>query len=611
MNGTELLRVVEMIHRDKSIEKEVVFEGIEQAIVSAARKHFGEESAVDVNINRDSGDVSALVDGDSLNSDEIGDLLGRIAAQTAKQVLIQKVREAERDNLFDEYTDIRSQIVTGTVSRVEGGSVTVNLGKVEGFLPRSEQIPGESCRVGERVRSIVLDVRKAGSRVKIILSRSHTDLVRRLFELEIPEIADHVIQIRSIAREAGYRSKVAVSCDDSKVDAVGACVGIRGSRIKNIINELGGEERIDIVRWNDSLHVLVPNALQPAEVEDVVLCPMLGKVIVLVQEDNLSLGIGRKGQNVRLASKLVGWDINIMTQERLDEQIDDTIQAFSKIPQVSEELAENLVVQGFFTFDDLSVIEPDQLQEISGLSDEDCEAIVEFADREALRVEQEERQLARLKREQAALERAAADAGASMDRTEERKEVQPEGQAEEQPELEGAKLVGAVEGSAIGEEPVTDAVATDDGLTEEEEAAMKATENESPDETGESQEDAAHTLDVAEEAAEQGGFSTPGTQKPRRPSYESPADRHTPSEDEAPTGEHAADNTPAEVKTFLDEATEAVPGGEPGVEVESSEQIEEAIIEPHNPPVTGTEDAEAGAIVSGTQPDIRRSQGGT
>jgi N utilization substance protein A len=183
--------------------------------------------------------------------------------------------------------------------------------------------------------------------VKIILSRSHSDLVRRLFELEIPEIADHVIQVRSIAREAGYRSKVAVSCDDSKVDAVGACVGVRGSRIKNIINELGGEERIDIVRWNDSLLVLVPNALQPAEVEDVILCPMLGKVIVLVQEDNLSLAIGRKGQNVRLASKLVGWDIHVMTQERLDEQIDETIQEFSKIPQVSEELAENLVVQGF------------------------------------------------------------------------------------------------------------------------------------------------------------------------------------------------------------------------------------------------------------------------
>jgi N utilization substance protein A len=582
MNGTELLRVVEMIHRDKSIEKEVVFEGIEQAIVSAARKHFGEESAVDVNINRDSGDVSAQVDGDSLNSDEIGDLLGRIAAQTAKQVLIQKVREAERDNLFDEYTEIRSQIVTGTVSRVEGGSVTVNLGKVEGFLPRSEQIPGESYRVGERVRAIVLDVRKAGSRVKIILSRSHSDLVRRLFELEIPEIADHVIQVRSIAREAGYRSKVAVSCDDSKVDAVGACVGVRGSRIKNIINELGGEERIDIVRWNDSLLVLVPNALQPAEVEDVILCPMLGKVIVLVQEDNLSLAIGRKGQNVRLASKLVGWDIHVMTQERLDEQIDETIQEFSKIPQVSEELAENLVVQGFFTFDDLSVIEPDQLQEISGLTDEDCEAIVEYADREALRVEQEERQLARLKREQAALERAAADAGANMD-----DQPQPAARAAEpaaEPATDAAESTESADDVSAMEAGSDEGGADEDEASAEGEAGPEGSEETGPD---------MHTLEVAEDAREEGGFSTPRTQS-RRTARESDADE-----------------APAEVKTFLEEASEAVPGGEPGLEVESSEQIEAAIIEPHVPAMTDDEQAEAGTTVSGTQPDIRHSQGGT
>ncbi len=407
MNGPELLRVVEMIHRDKSIEKNIVFDGIEQAIVSAARKHFGEEVEIDVKVDRLTGEPSASIDGDPLNADEIGDLLGRIAAQTAKQVMIQKIREAERDHLFDEFGELRSQIVTGTVSRVEGGSVTVNLGKAEGFLPRSEQIPGEGYRVGERVRAIVLDVRKAGSRVKIILSRCHADLVRRLFELEIPEIADHVIRIRSISREAGYRTKVAVSCDDSKIDGVGACVGVRGARIKNIINELGGEERIDIVRWNDSLHVLVPNALQPAEVEDVVLCPMLGKVIVLVREDSLSLAIGRKGQNVRLASKLVGWDIHVMTQDRLDEQIDQTIGEFSQAPHVSEELAENLVVQGFFTFDDLSVIEPDQLEEISGLTEEQCAEIVEFADEKALQAEQAEREEYRLKREQAALERLA------------------------------------------------------------------------------------------------------------------------------------------------------------------------------------------------------------
>ena len=399
MNGSELLRVVDAIHRDKNIDKEIVFEGIEQAIISAARKHFGEESDVVVDIDRDSGQPSAKVDGKDLDADEIGDLLGRIAAQTAKQVMIQKIREAERDSLYDEYEELRSQIVTGAVSRVEGGSVTVNLGKVEGFLPRSEQIPGESHRVGERVRAIVMEVRKQGSRVKIILSRTHPDLVRRLFELEIPEVSEHVIEVRSLAREAGYRSKVAVSCYDSKIDPVGACVGVRGSRIKNIVDELAGE-RIDIVRWNDSLQVLVPNALQPAEVEDVILCPMLGKVIVLVRDDQLSLAIGKKGQNVRLASKLVGWDIEVLTQERLDEKLDRAIGKFSQVPAITDELAESLVAQGFFSFEDLSVIEPDQLAELGGLTPEQCDEIVAFADERAL-IEEEEEQQQRIAAQQA------------------------------------------------------------------------------------------------------------------------------------------------------------------------------------------------------------------
>ena len=437
MNGPELLRVVDAIHRDKNIEKAIVFDGIEQAILSAARKHFGEEADVVVTIDRENGDVSAKVEGESLDADEIGDLLGRIAAQTAKQVMIQKIREAERDALYDEFIELKSQIVTGAVTRVEGGSVTVSLGKVEGFLPRSEQIPGESFRVGERVRAVIMDVRKAGSRVKIILSRTHVDLVRRLFELEIPEVADHVIEVRSLAREAGYRSKVAVSCFDSKIDCVGACVGVRGSRIKSVVDELVGE-RIDIVRWNDSLQVLVPNALQPAEVEDVILCPMLGKVIVLVLEDQLSLAIGKKGQNVRLASKLVGWDIHVMTQEKLDEQIDKSMSAFSQIPGVTPELAEDLVVQGFFTFDDLSVIEPDQLAELGGLTPEQCEAIIDVADIEAAREEERERQLARenarLRREQAELEAMAptpAEPEASEEQEEESDEEESESAADE------------------------------------------------------------------------------------------------------------------------------------------------------------------------------------
>jgi N utilization substance protein A len=387
MNGPELLRIVDAIHRDKSIDKEIVFEGIEQAILSAARKHYGEEEVLDVHVDRTSGHPTVKLNGVEVDSD----VLGRISAQTAKQVMIQKIREAERDSLFDEYVDQRNQIVTGTVAKLEGGSSIVNLGKVEGLLPRGEQIPGEGFRVGDRVRAIVLEVRKSGSRVKIILSRTHVEFVRRLFELEIPEVAERIIEVRSLAREAGYRSKVAVSCIDNNIDAVGACVGVRGARIKNITGELG-DEKIDIVRWNDSLQVLVPNALQPAEVEDVILCPMLGRVIVLVRDDQLSLAIGKRGQNVRLASKLVGWDIEVMTREELDEQLERAVTAFSETPGVTADLAESLVAQGFLSFDDLSVIEPDQLAEMGGLTEEQCEAIVAHAEQEGERLEQEQRQ---------------------------------------------------------------------------------------------------------------------------------------------------------------------------------------------------------------------------
>jgi len=460
MNGNEILRIVDAIHRDKGIDKETVFEGIEQAILSAARKHLGEEAEIIVFIDRDSGEPSVTCDGEKLDPDVLGDLLGRVSAQTAKQVMIQRIREAERDTLFDEFTDLQSQLMTGTVTRLDHGSATVNLGKVEAILPRSEQIPGETHRVGERVRAIVLEVRKHGPRIRVVLSRSHPDMVRRLFEIEIPEISERVIEIRSLAREAGYRSKVAVSCFDTKVDAVGACVGVRGARIRNIVDELAGE-RIDIVRWNDSLQVLVPNALQPAEVEDVILCPMLGKVIVLVRDDQLSLAIGKKGQNVRLASKLVGWDINVMTQEKLDELLDEAVTAFCQVPHVNEDLAENLVAQGFFSFDDLSVIEPDQLEELSGLTSEQCDEIVEYADEESLKAEQaeirekEERKLAR------EMDRIEVDAGReSLEESEAERvaETVTEAAAEEDAaeSAETAEAEAAEEAEATAEEDITD-----------------------------------------------------------------------------------------------------------------------------------------------------------
>ena len=413
MNGNEVLRVVDALHRDKNIDKEIVFEGIEQAILSAARKHFGEDFELEVHVDREHGEPTIKCNEKELDPDELGDILGRVSAQTAKQVMIQKLREAERDSVFDEFEEMKHELVGGTIVRFEGGAAIVSIGKVEAVLPRSEQIPGESYRTNERVRAIVLEVRKAGSRVKVILSRKHPELVLRLFESEIPEVSERIIEVRSLAREAGYRSKVAVSCIDNKIDPVGACVGVRGARIRTIVDELAGE-RVDIVRWNDSLQVLVPNSMQPAEVEDVILCPMLGRVIVLVRDDQLSLAIGKRGQNVRLASKLVGWDIEVMTQNELDEQLEKSVAAFSEVPGVEAELAENLVSQGFFSFYDLSVIEPDELAELGGLTAEQCDAIVDFADIEAEKAEKaeekrksEEAQLRAIEREQQAAAAAA------------------------------------------------------------------------------------------------------------------------------------------------------------------------------------------------------------
>lgn len=383
MDSKEILRIVDAIHREKNINKEIVFEGIEAAIISAAKKHYGEQSEITVKIDRIDGKISGSLNGTPMDPAE---MVERIGAQTAKQVMIQKIREAERDQLFDEYEEQRGQLITGVVQRYEGGAATVALGNVEAILPKSEQIPGETHHANERVRATVYEVKKQGSRVRVILSRTKPQLVQRLFEQEIPEIAESVIEIRAISREPGYRTKVAVSSTDQRVDCVGACVGVRGNRIKNIVDELGGE-RIDIVRWSEDMQVLIPNALQPATTEEVILCQMLGRAIVLVQEDQLSLAIGRRGQNVRLASKLCGWDIEIMTREELDEQIEQAVMGFSSLEGVEPELAEKLVGEGFLSYDDLSVIEPDALMEMGSLSQEVVDRIVEQAEGKAAEAE--------------------------------------------------------------------------------------------------------------------------------------------------------------------------------------------------------------------------------
>ncbi|OHB80348.1 MAG: transcription termination factor NusA, partial [Planctomycetes bacterium RBG_16_64_10] len=410
MNPAEVMRIVDAIHRDKNIDKEIVFEGIEAMVLSAARRYFGEERDIAVHIDRQDGSITGSCDSAPIDPAE----LGRVGAQTAKQVVIQKIREAECEALYTEYHALIGQMVTGVIHRYEGGAATVALSNVEALLPRSEQIPGETHHANERVRATVFEVRKSGSRVKIILSRIRPQLVQHLFEQEIPEIADGVIEVKAMAREPGYRSKVAVSSSDPRVDCVGACVGVRGNRIKNIVDELAGE-RIDIVRWSDDLEVLIPNALQPAEVEQVIFCKMLGRAIVLVREDQLSLAIGRRGQNVRLASKLCGWDIEIMTQDELAESIDRAVSGFSEVEGVEVELAEKLVEEGFLSYDDLSIIEPDALMEMGGLSVEGADAVVVQAEVKAAEAEAAAAEQRRRQREQERLEQATAAADAERE----------------------------------------------------------------------------------------------------------------------------------------------------------------------------------------------------
>src|SRR5262245_28772088 len=386
-----VLSLVETMHREKNISKDIIFGGIEAAIQLAIERAAMDEVDVLVHIDRTTGEIIAQK-GDQMIEPEY---LGRIAAPTDQQVMTQKIREAESEGVFNEFQARKGDLVTATVQRVDNGTAIVTVtkdqkssGTVEAILPRSEQIPGETHQVNDRIKAVVMDVRKQGHRVKIVLSRCHPDFVRALFEQEIPESQDRTIEIKQVAREAGYRSKVAVSSIDMKVDCVGACVGVRGSRIKNVIDEINGE-RIDIVRWNDSMQVMIPNALQPAEISDVQLYPRLGRAIVLVAEDQLSLAIGRRGQNVRLASKLVGWDIDIMTMDELSRDLDKAERWFSRIPGIQSEHIEALITEGFFSYTDLTFLEAEQLAEIIGIDPEAADDMIIFAEEEAERIERE------------------------------------------------------------------------------------------------------------------------------------------------------------------------------------------------------------------------------
>lgn len=317
MNPEDVLRMIEIIHHEKDIPKEVIFRAMEESLAAGVRKRLGVGEDLKVRIDRKSGEI-AMEDDEGEYELDMQDL-GRIAAQTVKQGLMQRLREAERDVLFEEYETRVGQLVNGVVQRFEGDYLVINLGKVEAYLSKEDRVKGETFNPGDRIRAIIVEVRKDGSRVKILLSRTHPDLVRRLFELEVPEIADGIIEIKRVVREPGYRTKMAVQSQDPKIDSIGACVGVRGSRIKAVIDELRGE-RIDIIKWSDSLETLIMNGLKPATIHLDNIYPDVDShsAIVIVDEDQQSLAIGKKGQNVRLASRLCGWEIDIKTRQEFE-----------------------------------------------------------------------------------------------------------------------------------------------------------------------------------------------------------------------------------------------------------------------------------------------------
>jgi len=419
-NRLELLQIADAVAREKSIEREIVIEAMADAIQKAARSRYGSESNIRVDINPKTGEIRlqrllevvetvedyttqiALELARDRNPEaQLGDYIadplppmdfGRIAAQSAKQVIVQKVREAERDRQFDEYKDRIGEIVNGTVKRVEYGNVIVDLGRGEAIVRRDEMIPRENLRYGDRVRAYVYDVRREQRGPQIFLSRTHPQFMVKLFTMEVPEIYDGIIEIRSVARDPGSRAKIAVISNDSSIDPVGACVGMRGSRVQAVVGELQGE-KIDIIPWSQDPASFIVNALQPAEVAKVVLDEDAERIEVVVPDEQLSLAIGRRGQNVRLASQLTGWDIDILTEEeesqRRQKEFNERTGLFMDALNVDEMVGQVLASEGFAQVEEVAFVDIEEIASIEGF-DEDTAQEIQTRAREYLdRIEAE------------------------------------------------------------------------------------------------------------------------------------------------------------------------------------------------------------------------------
>ena len=405
-NRLELLQIADAVAREKSISREIVLTSMEDALQKAARSRYGQETEIRVEINPRTGEVRTsrlMLVVDQVENDatqilladarkrnpaaQVGDWIaetlppfdfGRIAAQSAKQVIVQKVREAERDRQYQEYKDRIGEIVNGVVKRVEYGNVIIDLGRGEAIVRRDELIPREMFRPGDRVRAYVYDVRREQRGPQIFLSRTHPQFMAKLFAQEVPEIYDGIIEVKSVARDPGSRAKIAVISRDSSIDPVGACVGMRGSRVQAVVNELQGE-KIDIIPWSADAATFIVNALQPAEVVKVVLDEDSARIEVVVPDDQLSLAIGRRGQNVRLASQLTGWDIDILTEaeesERRQKEFVERTNTFMQALDVDEVVGQLLASEGFRSVEELAYVDLAELASIEGFDEETASEI--------------------------------------------------------------------------------------------------------------------------------------------------------------------------------------------------------------------------------------------
>ncbi|MBI2093361.1 MAG: transcription termination/antitermination protein NusA [Candidatus Omnitrophica bacterium] len=368
----ELLSILESIERDKGVDREILIQAVEAAVATAAKKSEGvsEETEAVASFDRQTGRLTVIVGGREIDSAH----LTRIAAQTAKQVIIQKIREAERDVIFTEFQGRVGDIMTGSVHRFERGDIIVELGRTEAILPKSERIPHEEYRQGDRLQGYVLEVRKSAKGPAVVLSRTHEGFIRGLFSLEVPEISEGIVEINGIAREPGDRTKIAVSSKDEKVDAVGACVGMRGTRVKNIVRELHGE-KIDIIRWHADIKEFIAAALSPAQISEIRVFAQEKQATVIVDNEQLSLAIGKRGQNVRLASKLTGWQIEIKSTQQLAEGA----KTIRNLAGVGPQMEERLKTAGITTIEQLSQKTLEQMTAIKGVGEKTAQKLLETA----------------------------------------------------------------------------------------------------------------------------------------------------------------------------------------------------------------------------------------